>query len=319
MNKLFVEYLDGLLTEEEIVDILQLCDNEHIDVEFHKKDTVYLNSAFDELISTFTLYISSEMLAIASTTVISIVYAIVNKMAERTKGKRVKKITANSIEEKKPNLIIRTNNTKILLPEDISNCNLEKYLTLALKSAIEHRQTTDTEIIVSGDDKAMHIETMEKFSHRIAQPKINQCLQETIDYSKLEEVFTKSLLKVENEKKKAELEIAKEKSTQELMAEKNNKIRSFFMRLFNWVMYALVYTFSAYAFYTMWQMDMVTTVQKIVKIIFLILFGVLAICMFFSQFESFKDSTKEVKEHFNSNIGFAALLVGLIALINGVG
>lgn len=320
MNKIHIEYFDGLLTNEEIDDITQSCSNEYVGMEFHKKESCIMNAALDELIGQLILYIPpSEVLAIVSTTIIPVVCTSVKKIRELVKERMVKKVTPNSIEEKEPNIIIQAGNMKILLPKDASDCDVDKYLSMAIKSTVEYEQPQNTEIIVSGDDKGMHIETLEKYAYRIMQPNMKQQNRETIDYSRLEDAFMNALMKVENEKEKREREFLEEKEKEEKNTNKNNKVRSFFMRLCNWAMYAIVYIVSAYCFYIMCQVETDSKTEIFVKIMFLFGFGVIAVFMFLSQFESFYDSPKEVREHFNSNIGFAALIVALIALFKGVG
>lgn len=320
MNKIHIEYFDGLLTNEEIDDITQSCSNEYVGMEFHKKESCIMNAALDELIGQLILYIPpSEVLAIASTTIIPVVCTSVKKIREIVKERMVKKVTPNSIEEKEPNIIIQAGNMKILLPKDTSSCDVDKYLSTAIKSTVDCEHPQNTEIIVSGDDKAIHIETLEKYAYRIMQPKIKQQNNEAVDYSKLEDVFTNALLRVVEEKEKREREFLEEKEKEEKNTNKNNKVRSFFMRLCNWAMYAIVYIVSAYCFYIMCQVKTDSGTETFVKVMFLFGFGVIAVFMFLSQFESFYDSQKEGREHFNSNIGFAALIVALIALFKGVG
>lgn len=319
MNKIHIEYFDGLLTDEEIVDVTQSCSNEHVDMEFHKKESCIMNAALDDLVGQLVLHVSPQFIAIASTTIIPVVCTSVKRIRELVKERMVKKVTPNSIEEKEPNIIIQAGNMKILLPKDASDCDVDKYLSMAIKSTVECEPPQNTEIIVSGDDKGMHIETLEKYAYRIIQPQVKQQNRETLDYSNLEDVFTNALLKVENEKEKREREFLEEKAKEEKNAEKNNRVRSVFMRICNWLMYALVYIVSAFCFYIMWQVETTTGTEIFVKVMFLFGFGLITIFMFLSQFESFHDSPKEVREHFNSNIGFAALIVALIALFKGVG
>ena len=319
MVDIHIEYFEGILEENETIEITQLCRKENTEIEFHQKRPFLMNAALEELVGDVVLHLPpAEIVPFALTNLIPAICTIVNKIQEFGKNKSFRKVTTNNCESKELNIIIENGNAKILFSDNALTNDINKYLQMAIEVAVDYQQMDKAEIIISGNNKELHVESLEKYVYRIIQQKQVQ-KKDTFDYRKLEETFIKALTKVEHDKEEKRNELLERKEKESKDAEKNNKVRSFFMQLCNWVMYAIVYTMAAYCFCIMFKIETVNNAELFTKIIFMIIFGVIAIFMFLSQFESFKDSYKEVREHFNSNIGFAALIIAIIALAKGVG
>lgn len=320
MVDIHIEYFEGILEENETIEITQLCRKENTEIEFHKKSPFLMNAALEQLVGDVVLHLPpAEIVPFALTSLIPAICTIVNKIHEFGKNKSFKKVTSNNCENKELNIIIENGNTKILFSDNVLINDMDKYLEMAIEAAVEYQQMDKAGIIISGNNKELHVESLEKYAYRIIQQKQQLQQNDIIDYQKLEETFRRALTKVEHDKEEKRNELLEQKEKESQETEKNNKVRSFFMRLCNWVMYAIVYTIAAYCFYIMFKVETNNNAELFVKIILMVIFVVIAIFMFLSQFESFKDSYKEVREHFNSNIGFAALIIAIIALVKGVG
>ena len=121
-----------------------------------------------------------------------------------------------------------------------------------------------------------------------------------IDYKKL----ANSMIETQKELDKQEFE--------------SSKIRICLMRICNAVIYSLIYVFSVFYCIKIWPVETGNRSMAIAKGILIVLFAVIAIFMFLSLTESFKDTKKDVQKYFNLNISFIALIVSLIALFKGV-
>ena len=97
---------------------------------------------------------------------------------------------------------------------------------------------------------------------------------------------------------------------------KNNKVRTIIMKICNGMLYSFKYLLCICIIYLVWtssQMNIGLT-SKIICTVFAI---VVAIGSFLSMLESYDDNEKEVHKYYDSNIGYIALVIALIALFKG--
>lgn len=125
-----------------------------------------------------------------------------------------------------------------------------------------------------------------------------------IDYEKLAEAIVIAQEKAEYDKNKQD--------------KSKNKFRAFFMRFFNWVIYFCIYMFALYLAYIGIHSEVKGIMENSVKVVLIIILLAVSIISFLLQFECFKDTVKEVREHFNTNLSFVALIVAIISLLIGV-
>lgn len=120
-------------------------------------------------------------------------------------------------------------------------------------------------------------------------------------------------------KVKEETIVEQEKnSTKEKMpknVQKRHSARTITMFICNFVIYSVVYVVAILFFLVFWQTETNNWQTVLLKSIFILVFLAIAILMFFSMMESFKDNKKDVQNHFNTNITFIALIISLIALL----
>lgn len=122
-----------------------------------------------------------------------------------------------------------------------------------------------------------------------------------IDYDKLAEAIV-------NAQEKAEIK-----------SESNDKVRSTIMFVSNIIIYATAYFFALYCTYVIWQIHIEGTfINYFAKGIIIIPLIALAIGMFFSLKEAYKDTLKNAKIHFNTNISLVALFVAILAILKEI-
>ncbi|MGN0469046.1 MAG: hypothetical protein ACI4GY_10005 [Acutalibacteraceae bacterium] len=97
---------------------------------------------------------------------------------------------------------------------------------------------------------------------------------------------------------------------------KNNKVRTFIMKLCNGILYSFKYFLCIYTIYLVWTNSQIN-IGLISKIICTVFAVVVAIGSFLSMLESYDDNEKEVHKYYDSNIGYIALVIALIALFKG--
>lgn len=112
--------------------------------------------------------------------------------------------------------------------------------------------------------------------------------------------------------------IVKAQNNVNLKNDKNGKFRTIIMRICNWIIYFGIYSFAVICVYGFWKIEASDWQTWIIKIVFIGVSLAIAVLMFLTQIESFKDSKKEVQNYFNMNISFMALLVAVIALLKEV-
>ena len=118
-----------------------------------------------------------------------------------------------------------------------------------------------------------------------------------IDYDKLAEAIVKAG------------ELAEKKT------EKNNQFYNTVMKVFNWVLYFSIYSISGYCAYVTSEIDTDNNMENVVKILLILMFGGIALIMFLLQFELYKCSPKQVRELFNTNVAFVALILAALAIL----
>lgn len=125
-----------------------------------------------------------------------------------------------------------------------------------------------------------------------------------IDYDKLAEAIVNAQENVEYHKNKKDMS--------------KNKFRVFLMCFFNWVIYFCIYMFALYMAYIGFHSQVKGTMANVVKVVLIIILLAVAIISILLQFECFKDTVKEVREHFNTNLSFVALIVAIMSMLIGV-
>ena len=110
---------------------------------------------------------------------------------------------------------------------------------------------------------------------------------------------------------------AQNKATEK--ASSSRKFREAGMSFFNGSVYAFLYGLIGYVVYGLWNNVNVETNMAFYKEVFLsIILAFIGIYAFLCQQESLRDKGNEVREHFNSIVPFAALILALVALFRGV-
>lgn len=100
--------------------------------------------------------------------------------------------------------------------------------------------------------------------------------------------------------------------------QKRHSARTITMFVCNFIIYSVVYVTAILFFLGFLQTETNNWQTVLIKIIFVIVFLAVAILMFLSIIESFKDNKKDVQNHFNTNVSFIAIIIAIIALLKGV-
>lgn len=161
-----IDYIEGCLTKEEEVEIQEVSSDLY--VHFSPRKPGISNAALDELFGHVVIWLtSSEVQAFVNAVALSTAfYGIVKKIVEYGKKKAVVKLDSemNMIVQKQ-NVIIQTNNIKILRPESTEELTEDDYLRLALSVVAKEDLPDNVEIIISYDGK-FHVETIDQYARR---------------------------------------------------------------------------------------------------------------------------------------------------------
>lgn len=99
--------------------------------------------------------------------------------------------------------------------------------------------------------------------------------------------------------------------------QKRHSARTITMFVCNIIIYSVVYVTAILFFLGFLQTETNNWQTVLIKIIFVIVFLAIAVLMFLSIIESFKDDKKDVQNHFNTNVSFIAIIIAIIALLKG--
>ena len=138
-----IEYLQGLLTTEEINELQQSFNDIDISVEV-KSYPPRLMAGLDELFSDIAINLSSDIGFIIFTNVISngvfaALICCLKKIRNRVKVKKLPKVSAGEITDKTPNVYIKIDNLNIQVPISAKDEEYE-YFTEHIFESVKHQE-----------------------------------------------------------------------------------------------------------------------------------------------------------------------------------
>lgn len=98
---------------------------------------------------------------------------------------------------------------------------------------------------------------------------------------------------------------------------KRSSARTIAMFVCNYIIYLAIYVVALVFSWEFLQTATENALTVFAKGVLVVFFLAVAVLMFVSMLESWKDTPKDVQNHFNTNMNLIALLVALIALCRG--
>lgn len=168
MNKIYLEYFNGYFNQQEVDELSAFYNDSGISIEIHERQPCFINAAFDELVADILLFITSQEVqtTISILNFVAPIAKMIKYIYNKFKMRKAKKISANSIEEREPNIIIEVDTIKILIPKDTTEEELTHYLCAALDASKKISQNEDELLIIEENDLGISIYTLLEFAER---------------------------------------------------------------------------------------------------------------------------------------------------------
>ena len=142
-NTIAIEYLQGLLTSEEINDLQQSFNDTDISFEV-KSYPPRVMAGIDELFSDIAIFLSSDVasgifIGVISNGVFAALISCLKKIRNRFKVKKLPKANAGEITDKAPNVYIKIDNLNIQVPISAKDEEYE-YFTEHVFESVKHQE-----------------------------------------------------------------------------------------------------------------------------------------------------------------------------------
>ena len=161
-----IEYWEGSLSKEEEKVIRHT--NSELYVHFFPRKPGMSYAAIGDLVGDITIWLtSSEVQAFVNAAAIfSAFYGVYKKISNFAKKKKVIKADSEiQMILQNQNIIIQSDNIKILRPESSDRMTEKNYLLLALSVVANKDLPNDREVVISYDGE-FHIETIDQYASR---------------------------------------------------------------------------------------------------------------------------------------------------------
>ena len=161
-----IEYWEGSLSKEEEEIIRQT--NPELYVHFFPRKPGMSNSAIGDLFGDITIWLNTpEVQAFVNAiSLFTAFYGIYKKITNYAKKKTVIKADSEiQMILQNQNIIIQSDNIKILRPESSDRMTEKNYLLLALSVVANKDLPNDREVVISYDGE-FHIETIDQYASR---------------------------------------------------------------------------------------------------------------------------------------------------------
>lgn len=166
-NSLGIVYMSNILCDDDIKKIKKYVELSNMPISFYENTTKYWAS-IDDLVAQVKIFLSNDLVkSLMNDMIFLFICKLCNYIKNIIKSRHIKKIQGDKITEVKTNIHLQVKNICFIIPDNLSETELELYIELALKLSTIVNFQNQRYVYYNNEKKELFVytenELMEKF------------------------------------------------------------------------------------------------------------------------------------------------------------